>query len=163
MSARFALCLAAALAAAAPLACASGPGPSAAEANAARVRQAFEDWRAGRGSVFDLLAEDVSWTVAGSSPVSGTYASRRDFMANAVAPINARLSTPISPQVRSIVAQDDTVVVLWDGSATRFDGLRYENRYAWHMVFADDRIVEVVAFLDTWALEALMAGDGDGG
>ena len=162
MSARFAFCAVAAFVLAAPASGADVALSSTTEANAARVRQAFEDWRAGRGSVFDLLAEDMSWTVAGSSPVSGTYASRSDFMTRAVAPINARLSTPISPQVRSIVAQDDTVVVVWDGSATRRDGLRYENRYAWHMVFEDGRIVEVIAFLDTWALAALMAGGGEG-
>ncbi|MDH5821870.1 hypothetical protein QFW77_02525 [Luteimonas sp. RD2P54] len=49
--------------------------------NAALVRAAFDEWRAGTGSVFDLLAEDVEWTVAGSRPVSGVYRSKRDFMA----------------------------------------------------------------------------------
>lgn len=125
--------------------------------NAALVRAAFDDWRAGTGNVFDLLADDAQWTVAGDSPVSGTYHGKRDFMDNAVAPITARLATPIVPEVQHVVAQGDAVVAIWRGTARARDGGTYANHYAWHMVFDDHgRIVRVVAFLDTWALQALM-------
>jgi len=126
--------------------------------NAQRVRVAFDAWAAGTGSVFDLLHEDVVWTVAGTSPVSGTYTSRQDFLERAVAPITARLSTPIVPVLRQVVAQDDAVVAVFDGTATARDGREYRNSYAWHMVLEDGRIVRVTAFLDTWALQALMEG-----
>ncbi|TDK23777.1 nuclear transport factor 2 family protein [Luteimonas aestuarii] len=137
----------------------TGPGIAASreEANTARVRAAFDAWRAGTGSVFDLLHEDVVWTVAGDSPVSGIYRGKADFMDNAVAPITARLATPIVPQVQHVVAQGDAVVVIWRGVARAHHGSAYTNHYAWHMVFdGDGRIVRVVAFLDTWALDALM-------
>jgi uncharacterized protein len=125
--------------------------------NAALVRAAFDDWRAGTGSVFDLLADGAQWTVAGDSPVSGVYTSKQDFLDRAVAPIVAKLATPIVPEVQHVVAQDDAVVVVWRGVARAHDGSAYANHYAWHMVFDDDgRIVRVVAFLDTWALDALM-------
>lgn len=126
-------------------------------ANEARVRAAFDAWRAGTGNVFDLLHEDAVWTVAGGSPVSGVYRGKRDFMDNAVAPITARLATPIVPELDHLVAQGDAVVAVWRGTARANDGGTYANHYAWHMVFDDDgRIVRVVAFLDTWALQALM-------
>lgn len=145
------------------LASANSAAPSRADAgtrtaaNEARVRAAFEAWRAGTGNVFDLLHEDAVWTVAGDSPVSGVYRGKRDFMDNAVAPITARLATPIVPELDHLVAQCDTVVAVWRGTARANDGGTYANHYAWHMVFDDDgRIVRVVAFLDTWALHALM-------
>lgn len=127
-----------------------------ATANAAAVRAAFDAWAAGTGDVFDLLHEDVVWTVAGHSPVSATYSSRGAFMAGAVTPITAKLATPIQPRLRSLVAQGDTVVAVWDGVATTHAGHPYRNSYAWHMVLAEGRIVRVMAFLDTWALQALM-------
>lgn len=131
--------------------------PVRAHGNAALVRAAFDAWRAGTGSVFDLLHEDVVWTVAGDSPVSGTYRGKADFMDNAVAPITARLATPIVPQVEHLVADGDAVVAVWRGVARARDGNAYTNHYAWHMVFDDHgRIVRVVAFLDTWALARLM-------
>ncbi|WP_241663965.1 nuclear transport factor 2 family protein [Stutzerimonas nosocomialis] len=124
--------------------------------NTTLVQKAFDDWKAGRGSVFDLLADDAQWTVAGSSPDSGTYRSREELMTRAVVPINARLSTPITPEVKHLVAQGDEVVVLWDGRAMAKDGSPYENSYAWHLVFEDGRITRVTAFLDTWQLDRLM-------
>lgn len=124
--------------------------------NATQVRMAFDAWHEGRGKVFDLLAENAVWTVAGNSPVSGVYYSKQDFLERAVRPINARLATPITPEVWHIVAQGDAVVVLWDGTATTIDGEPYRNSYAWHMVLDSDRIVRVTAFLDTWALNRLL-------
>lgn len=135
---------------------ASAPAAADAVGNAAVVRAAFDAWRDGDGSVFDLLADDVEWTVAGGSPVSGTYRSKRAFLAEAVAPITARLSTPIRPEVSAIVAQGDAVVVFWEGTAAANDGSPYRNSYAWHMVLSGGRVVRVTAFLDTWALDALM-------
>lgn len=124
--------------------------------NTALVQQAFENWQQGRGSVFDLLAENSVWTVAGTSPYSGTYRTREEFMTQAVLPINARLATPITPDVKHIVAQGEQVVVMWDGMATAKDGSRYENSYAWHLTMQDGKITQVNAFLDTWKLAELM-------
>ncbi|RRN59414.1 nuclear transport factor 2 family protein [Pseudoxanthomonas sp. SGNA-20] len=155
---RLAIGCALALASAVPAAAApvADPPASDAAANAARVREAFAAWRDGRGSVFDLLHEDVEWTVAGTSPVSGVYRSRAQFLEQAVAPIGARLATPIVPTVEQVLAQDDMVVVVWSGQATTRDGGTYRNRYAWHMQLREGRIVRVIAFLDTWALAELL-------
>src|SRR5690606_40889207 len=120
------------------------------------IRNAFDAWRAGTGSVFDLLADDAQWTVAGDRPVSGVYTSKQDFLDRAVAPILARLATPIVPEVQHVVAQDDAVVVVWRGTARANDGSAYTNQYAWHMELERGRIVHVIAFLDSWTLDALM-------
>ncbi len=127
-----------------------------AEDPATQVRAAFDAWRVGTGTVFDLLADDVVWTVAGDSPVSGVYRTREAFLRDAVAPITARLATPIVPELHQLIAHDDHVVAIWEGRATALDGRVYRNHYAWHMRFEGGRIVEVVAFLDTWALARLM-------
>lgn len=125
-------------------------------ANTKLVEQAFAAWQEGRGSVFDLLAENAVWSVTGSSPVSATYSTRQALMDGAVHPIHARLSTPIKPEIKQIIAQDNHLVVFWNGSAQAKDGSRYLNNYAWHMVFDDGKVTKVNAFLDTWALTKLM-------
>lgn len=123
--------------------------------NAALVRQAFLDWRQGKGTVFDLLAPDARWTVAGTSPVSAVYTSKAE-LAEAVRSITARLATPIVPAVQRIVAEGDVVVVLWNGTATALDDKPYNNTYLWHMTFKNGQITEVTAFLDTYVLDDLM-------
>lgn len=135
--------------------------PAAAQDNAALVRAAFQAWHDGDGSVFDLLHDDVAWTVAGTSPVSGTYVTRQDFMKLAVLPINARLATPITPVVQHVLAQDDAVLVVWQGHATTTRGGQYSNHYAWLMHLDAGKVMEVTAFLDTWALQQLMHGADD--
>ncbi|WP_458129591.1 nuclear transport factor 2 family protein [Pseudomonas sp. Z2-11] len=126
------------------------------EANTNLVRQAFANWQQGKGTVFDLLAPDAVWTVAGSSPVSGVYYGKTELIEQAVRPISARLATPISPTLQSIIAQDDIVVVLWDGTATALDQKPYNNTYLWQLTFKDGRIIQAMAFLDTYALNELM-------
>ncbi len=125
-------------------------------ANQALIQKAFDDWRTGQGGIFQLLADDAVWVVAGSSPYSGTYRTREAFMEDAVKPITDKLATPIVPTVRQIVAQGPHVVVHWDGQATAKDGSRYENSYSWHMQLENGRITRVTAFLDTWRLVQLM-------
>lgn len=126
------------------------------QTNTALIQKAFDDWRAGQGGIFELLADDAVWVVAGNSPVSGTYRTREAFMMEAVKPITDKLATPITPSVRQIVAQGSHVVAIWDGEATAKDGSRYENSYAWHMQLENGRITRVTAFLDTWRLVELM-------
>jgi ketosteroid isomerase-like protein len=52
---------------------------SAAE-NKKLIRQAFAKWAGGDAdAVFKLLADDVRWTVIGSTRVSRSYQSKREF------------------------------------------------------------------------------------
>ena len=52
------------------------------------VQDAFAAWARGEGNaVFNLLADDVHWTVIGSTPVSRTYFSKREFVEGAVKPL----------------------------------------------------------------------------
>lgn len=129
--------------------------------NTTLVQQAFDNWQEGRGSFFDLLAEDAVWTVAGSSPASGIYDTREALLKDAVYPIHARLTTSIVPTVTEIIASHDRVVVFWDGSARAQDGSQYVNSYAWHLVMAEGKITQVTAYLDTWALNQLMDSPQD--
>lgn len=119
------------------------------EKNKEIVSKGFADWANGTGSFFDLLDENVEWTITGNSPISKTYTSRQQFLDEAITPINERLSARIVPKVRGIYADGDMVVALWDGTATASDGVPYNNTYSWFMTMKDGRIVEVVAFFDT--------------
>ncbi|MBD2099776.1 nuclear transport factor 2 family protein [Leptolyngbya sp. FACHB-261] len=119
------------------------------------VRQGFARWASGTGSFFDLLADDVEWTITGRSPISKTYTSRKQFLEEAIAPINERLSVRIVPRLRGIYAEGNMVIALWDGTGTAKDGKPYRNTYSWYMTMQNGRIVKVVAFFDTIELADL--------
>jgi uncharacterized protein len=123
------------------------------QANKDRVRVAFDEWAAGTGGPFALLADDATWTIVGNSPVSRTYHSRQEFIDVVIDPFNARMSTPLVPRVRALHADGDWVIALFDAHATARDGKPYDNTYTWHMRFAEagdsPPVVDVIAFFDT--------------
>ncbi|MDR7123033.1 Atu4866 domain-containing protein [Rheinheimera soli] len=120
-----------------------------AEKNKDFISQAFAKWATGGSTFFqDVLAEDVVWTIKGTSPAAGTYKGRAVFIEQAVAPFAARLSSFVKPRVNDIWADGNDVVVYWDGSAVAVDGKPYNNSFVWILRMQDLRATEVIAFLD---------------
>lgn len=89
--------------------------------NKRTVEKAFDAWRNGTGSVFDLLAADTAWTIVGNSPVSKTFKSKQEFIDMVITPFNKRLSKPLLPTVHNIYADGDTVIALFEGKGTAQD------------------------------------------
>ena len=74
--------------------------------NKAIVSAAFDAWSHGDRDFYDkILADDVAWTITGSSPLAGTYTGHQDFLDRAIRPIFERLSEPIRPTVEAIVSE----------------------------------------------------------
>jgi ketosteroid isomerase-like protein len=119
------------------------------------IEDGFERWANNKGLFFDLLDENVEWIITGNGPLSKTYTSRKQFLQEAIAPISARLSKQITPKIRSIYSDGDTVIVIWDGTSTAKDGKPYNNTYAWVMTIKNGHIIKAIAFFDTIALADL--------
>jgi ketosteroid isomerase-like protein len=119
------------------------------------VEAAFANWKNGTGSVFDLLAPQAQWTIVGHSAISAVYRSKEEFMATAIAPLDARLSSPLVPSMRGLYADDDVIIAHFDAAATARDGRPYRNTYSWYLRLRHDRIVEATAFFDSVALNDL--------
>jgi uncharacterized protein len=113
------------------------------------IRQAFDDWAAGTGGVFGLLADNATWTIVGNSVASRTYRSRDEFLGEVINPFNARLSTQLVPEVHALYADGGTVIAYFSASATARDGKPYENTYTWYLDLDGDRITNAVAFFDS--------------
>ena len=114
------------------------------------ILDAFAAWARGDGNAFfNLLAEDVRWTVIGSTPVSRTYSSRDAFVEGAVKPLTAKLAGPIVPTVRDIIAEGDKVALQWEGRSSAKNGTVYYQVYCWVMRLTDGKVREGTAYLDT--------------
>jgi uncharacterized protein len=113
------------------------------------IRRAFEDWAAGTGGPYGLLADDVSWTIVGNTPASRTYHSRDEFLGQVIGPFNARLTTRLVPTLHALYADGDTVIAYFSASATARDGQPYRNTYSWYLDLDGDRITRAIAFFDS--------------
>jgi len=136
----------------------AGGGQAATEANRATVRAAFQAWHDGTGAITSLFAPGMAWRIEGHSAASKEYASRPEFIDEVLAPFAARFTagTPFRPvRIRSVHADDDTVIVVWDGSGVANDGLPYDNSYAWVMRMHDGQVIDGTAFFDSIAFNDL--------
>jgi ketosteroid isomerase-like protein len=122
------------------------------ETNRERIRAAFEAWRDGNGYISEIFADDMAWRIEGRSKVSREYASKQEFVDEVLAPFGARFADGESfrpVRIRAIVADGDTVVVVWDGHGVANDGVAYDNAYAWIMRMRDGMVIEGTAFYDS--------------
>jgi ketosteroid isomerase-like protein len=102
----------------------------------------------------------MAWRIEGHSVASKEYATKQQFVDEVLAPFGARFSAgerfrPIT--IRSIHADGDTVVVLWDGHGVANDGRPYDNTYAWFMTLRDGKVVDGTAFYDSISFNDLWA------
>lgn len=123
--------------------------------NIAVVQERFDAWKAGTGGPFDLLADNASWTIEGNSAAAGVYATKEAFMAEVIRPFNARMVDGIKPSIRSITAEDDRVVILFDADGMARDGKPYVNSYAWFFEMQKGQVVKANAFFDAIAFNDL--------
>jgi uncharacterized protein len=113
------------------------------------ITEAFHRWTAGGTSFFDdVLAENVVWTIKGSTPSAGEFRGRDTFLERAVRPFATRLSTFVRPTAVRVWADGDHVIAQWEGSGVARDGKGYSNSYVWIFRMHDGKATEVTAFLD---------------
>ena len=129
-----------------------------AEANRNAVQAAFDAWQAGTGAITEVFADDMVWRIEGHSLASREYAGKQEFIDEVLAPFGARFAegTAFRPvNIRCVVADGDTVVVVWDGRGVANDGKTYENSYAWIMRMRDGEVVDGTAFYDSLSFNDL--------
>jgi ketosteroid isomerase-like protein len=124
--------------------------------NKETVRRAFDAWAAGGTDFFDIVADDVVWTIQGSGPNAKTYRSKAELLEKAFAPFGARVSVPLKPTVRSMYADRDAVITIFDGVAQTNEGKPYRNTYAWFFTMRNGKVVTAKAFLDLPAYDAVL-------
>jgi len=131
---------------------------AASDDNKRRVREAFLPWEQGdSGPFFALVAEDVRWTVIGSTPVSGVYESKQALVEGAFGPLLERLDGTLATRLVDLAAEGDKVFLRFRSSGVTKTGLPYHQVYCFAMVMRERRIVEIVAYVDTELLARVFA------
>ena len=125
--------------------------PTDTEANRQIVPDAFEAWHHGTEVIADVFAETWSGASKDTRRRRGST-TKQQFINEVLAPFAARFTTfdPFRPiTIRSVHADGDTVIVVWDGRGIATDGQPYENSYAWIMKMRDGQVVDGTAFYDS--------------
>lgn len=125
--------------------------------NAELIRTAFSHWEEGDSKpFFGLVADDVRWTVIGTTEISGTYTSKREFV-TATGKLFSRFTGPLLAKIKAVHDVDDMVFLQFHGSSMGVNGRPYEQDYCWVIRVVDDQVREVTAYLDTALLVDMFA------
>lgn len=119
------------------------------------VEESFQQWQDGTSSPFELLSEDMRWTISGFNRYAGTY-TREPFEEELTEPFNERIEEPLRPTQWKVYEDGDVVVIHFDAETTLINGERYRNSYAWFFTFEGEEVIEVNAFLDMPTFEKVL-------
>ena len=118
------------------------------------VEEAFDKWRAGRGSILDLMGDNGIVVIPGVAPHCGTK-SKREFVVEVAAPFMSRFSKAPVPVPSKIVADGDDVIVIADADGTTLDGKAYRNSYVFILEFREGSLIKATEFLDMTAFNVV--------
>ncbi len=114
------------------------------------ISNMFAELSKGNGDAFlNALADDVSFTIIGSTKYSGTFKGKQELINKLLAPLNAQVEGGMAITPDNLIADGDFVAMQARGKALSKNGRRYDNTYCHVFRFANGKVQEVTEYLDT--------------
>ncbi|KAK7543531.1 hypothetical protein IWX49DRAFT_603170 [Phyllosticta citricarpa] len=105
----------------------------------------------------------------GTHPIAGKYTRLKDFSDNTLRRLSAKMKSdrPVRIKTRNVIGGGDSewaIVELYADGVECKHGLKFENTYAWCMLFNEEgQIVQVCAYLDSALIrQVLEENEGSG-
>ena len=100
--------------------------------------------------LLDSMADDIEWTIIGSTVLSGTSRGKQEVIDKLLKPLRARLADgPIVFQPERFIAEGEYVVMQARGRATALSGKPYNNTYCIVCRIVDGKLKEMIDYVDT--------------
>ena len=125
--------------------------------NKSLLQAIFAETAIGNGKPFvEALADDVRWTIIGSTAWSGTYNGKSAVLHDLLFPLGAQMAAANVTTASTYIAEGDAVVVEGEGRNTTKAGQPYNNRYCWVFRFHNGMIASIVEYADTALIDAVL-------
>ena len=108
-------------------------------------------------AVLDDMADDVEFTLIGSTGISGVHKGKQAVIAQVLAPLYSRFADGrlvFTPEL--FVAEGNFVVMKSTGEAQTTDGRAYNNTYCHVIEVVDGKVRRLTEFLDTALLAEVL-------
>lgn len=121
------------------------------ESNRELLRHVYAEVSKGNPQpLMDAMADDIRWTIIGSTVLSGVSRGKAEVLDKLLRPLRARLADgPIRFIPERFIAEGDHVVMIANGQATAKSGKPYNNTYCIVARIADGKIQEMTDYIDT--------------
>jgi len=121
------------------------------------MQNIFSELSKGNGKPFvESLADDICWTIIGSTKWSKTYRGKEAVLTDLLRPLFAQFADQYTNTAHRFIAEDDYVVVECRGRVTTKSGKPYNNTYCWVCRVADGELQELTEYLDTELVTAAL-------
>lgn len=94
-----------------------------------------------------LMTEDIEAVAMGTGKISGTRRYEDIVKIGAAFPLITE--SGLNPSIVSLTAEEDRVVLEWEGHAVLTDGQQYDNQYAMIFVLRDGRVCRMKEYFCT--------------
>jgi ketosteroid isomerase-like protein len=127
------------------------------ERNKELIRHIYAEVSNGRGEAFlDALADDVRYTLTGSTAFSGTYVGKDALLERVFTPILDQIDGPVVFTPENLIGEGEYVVQQSRGSAKTKSGKRYDQTYCHVFRIVDGKIKEMTEYLDTELITSVL-------
>jgi ketosteroid isomerase-like protein len=114
------------------------------------IERIYQALSAGNSAPFvEALADDVRWTMMGTTSWSGIYDGKQAVLTELLRPLRAQWADRYTASAERVVADGDIVVAQVRGRVTTVAGERYDNSYCFIFRIAGGKIREMTEYLDT--------------
>ncbi len=125
------------------------------------MQSIFSELSAGNSKPFvEALADDVCWTITGTTQWSRTFQGKRAILMDLLEPLRSQFAVPYTATAHRILAEGDHVVVEGRGRVTTKVGLPYNNTYCWIYRIKGGKVKEITKYLDTELVTAALGQPG---
>jgi ketosteroid isomerase-like protein/rhodanese-related sulfurtransferase len=133
-------------------------------ANKRLLEQVFAAFSEGNAqALLDVLAEDVRWTISGTTAWSGVYHGKQTILREVFLPVFSQYAEPYRSNATRFIADGEHVVVEARGCSTTKTGRSFNNAYCYVFHLTDAIVDEVVEYCDTLHVsETLRGAKGNG-
>ena len=98
---------------------------------------------------FGNLADNIRWTIIGTTKYSNTYTGKADIVERLFTPLTEQLDGFITNTILNTIAEGDYVVLQTQGKTQTKTGKAYNNTYCLVIQLQDSKIQQITEYLDT--------------
>lgn len=125
------------------------------------IRHLYDELNKGNTQAFiERLADDIRWTVIGTTKFSGTIIGKPNVIDKLFMRVASELDGATIATIKNVIAEGDRVVVESTGRVATRTGKPYNNTYCEIFRLANGKIKEVTVYLDTALIDAVFGAGG---
>ncbi len=112
------------------------------------LQEIFSEMSKGN-TIVESLADDVRWTLTGSTKWSKTYDGLESVRTELLSPLFANFADQYTSVAHRFIAEDDFVVVESKGRVNIKSGMPYNNTYCYIFRVVEGKVKEITEYFDT--------------